>query len=110
MRRRPLILLLTFLTGSLTIGLAVTSSLVAFEVLCFLVGVFTVVPQILMPLAADLAPPERRASALSIVLSGELEHRPRLAALAGECRGHDARPCREHPIPSFQKQRPKRCR
>ena len=72
MRRRPLILLLTFLTGSLTIGLAVTSSLVAFEVLCFLVGVFTVVPQILMPLAADLAPPERRASALSIVLSGLL--------------------------------------
>lgn len=30
----------------------------------------TVVPQILMPLAADLAPPHRRATALSIVLSG----------------------------------------
>ncbi len=43
-----------------------------FEILSFLVGVATVVPQILMPLAVDLAPPERRASALSIVLSGLL--------------------------------------
>lgn len=32
----------------------------------------SVVPQILMPFAADLAPPERRASALSIVLAGLL--------------------------------------
>ncbi|KAH9919162.1 MFS general substrate transporter [Epithele typhae] len=71
-RRRPLILLLNFITGSLTIGLAITTNLAAFEVLCFFVGVCTVVPQILMPLAVDLAPPERRASALSIVLSGLL--------------------------------------
>ncbi|KAI1789925.1 major facilitator superfamily domain-containing protein [Ganoderma leucocontextum] len=71
-RRRPLILVLTVITGSLSIGLAITKSLVAFEVLSFFVGVCSVTPQILMPLAADLAPPERRASALSIVLSGLL--------------------------------------
>ena len=71
-RRRPLILILTFITASLTIGLAITSKVEAFEVLCFFVGVFNVVPQILMPLAVDLAPPERRASALSIVLAGLL--------------------------------------
>ena len=71
-RRRPLILILNFITAGLTIGLAITSSLVAFEILSFFVGVCTVVPQILMPLAADLAPPERRASALSIVLAGLL--------------------------------------
>ncbi|KAI0775578.1 MFS general substrate transporter [Trametes elegans] len=71
-RRRPLLLLLNFLTASLTIGLAITKSLAAFEALSFLVGVGSVVPQILMPLAADLAPAERRASALSIVLSGLL--------------------------------------
>ncbi|KAG8684790.1 hypothetical protein FRC09_015143 [Ceratobasidium sp. 395] len=35
-------------------------------------GIVTVVPQIMIPLAADLAPPERRASAISIVLSGLL--------------------------------------
>ncbi|CCL99565.1 uncharacterized protein FIBRA_01583 [Fibroporia radiculosa] len=71
-RRRPLILLLVFISGALTIGLAITKSLVVFEALSFLVGMTSVVPQILMPLAADLAPPERRASALSIVLAGLL--------------------------------------
>lgn len=71
-RRRPLLLILVFITGSLTIGLAVTSSLVVFEALCFLVGTFTVIPQILIPFAADLSPPERRASAISIVFSGLL--------------------------------------
>lgn len=43
-----------------------------FEAFSFLVGMVTVVPQILMPLAADLAPEHRRASALSIVISGLL--------------------------------------
>ncbi|KAI8969423.1 major facilitator superfamily domain-containing protein [Trametes punicea] len=71
-RRRQLLLLLTFITASLSIGLAITKSLVAFELLSFLVGIASVAPQILMPLAVDLAPPERRASALSIVLSGLL--------------------------------------
>ncbi|KZT30450.1 MFS general substrate transporter [Neolentinus lepideus HHB14362 ss-1] len=71
-RRRPLILLLVFCSGSLTIGLAVTKSLHAFEALGYLVGVFTVTPMVLMPLAADLAPPERKASAISVVLSGLL--------------------------------------
>lgn len=71
-RRRPLILCLVALSTLLTIGLAVTSNLVAFETLCFLVGALSVTPQVLLPLAADLAPPERRASALSVVLSGLL--------------------------------------
>lgn len=72
LRRRPLILLLVFMSSSLTIGLSITNNLAVFEALCFLVGMVTVVPQILLPLAADLAPPERRASALSIVLAGLL--------------------------------------
>jgi predicted MFS family arabinose efflux permease len=50
----------------------VTSNLITFEVLSFLVGVVTVVPQIFIPLAADLAPEKRRASAISIVFSGLL--------------------------------------
>ena len=49
-----------------------TSNLIVFEVLTFLVGVVTVTPQILIPLAADLAPEKRRASAISVVLSGLL--------------------------------------
>ncbi|KAG9091323.1 hypothetical protein FRC06_000610, partial [Ceratobasidium sp. 370] len=35
-------------------------------------GIVTVVPQIMIPLAANLTPPERRASAISIILSGLL--------------------------------------
>ena len=71
-RRRQLILLLVLVSTTLTIGLAVTSNLRVFEALCFLIGVSSVTPQILMPLAADLARPERRASAISVVLSGLL--------------------------------------
>ncbi|KAG5641472.1 hypothetical protein DXG03_005124 [Asterophora parasitica] len=72
LRRRQLLLSLITLSTTLTIGLAVTKSLVAFEVLSFLVGIVSVTPQILLPLAADLAPQERRASAISVVLSGLL--------------------------------------
>ncbi|KAG5642895.1 hypothetical protein DXG03_001902 [Asterophora parasitica] len=72
LRRRQLLLCLITLSTTLTIGLAITKSLVAFEVLSFLVGVVSVTPQILLPLAADLAPEERRASAISVVLSGLL--------------------------------------
>ncbi|KAI0782624.1 major facilitator superfamily domain-containing protein [Abortiporus biennis] len=71
-RRRPLPLLLTFISIILTIPLAVTHSISVFESFSFLVGATSVVPQILIPLAADLSPPERRATALSIVLSGLL--------------------------------------
>lgn len=71
-RRRQLVLILVAVSASLTIGLSVTSNLAVFEALSFLVGAVTVVPQVLMPLAVDLAPPQRRASALSIVLAGLL--------------------------------------
>ncbi|KAI0671252.1 MFS general substrate transporter [Trametes maxima] len=71
-RRRPLLILLNIIIASLTIGLAITKNLVVFEVLSFLIGIGSVAPQILTPLPVDLAPPERRASALSIVLSGLL--------------------------------------
>lgn len=38
----------------------------------FFLGLVSVTPQILLPLAGDLAPPNRRASAISIVLAGLL--------------------------------------
>lgn len=72
LRRRSLILCIVAISTCLTIGLAVTSKLIVFEALSFLVGVLTVTPQILIPLAADLAPEKRRASAISVVLSGLL--------------------------------------
>ena len=72
MRRRQLILGLVSLSTSLSIGLAVTNNLVVFEAITFLVGMFSVTPQVLIPLAADMAPSEHRASAISVVVSGLL--------------------------------------
>ncbi|TFK22001.1 MFS superfamily [Coprinopsis marcescibilis] len=71
-RRRQLILTIVTCSTTLSIGLAVTNNLQIFEALSFLVGIVTVTPQVLLPLAADLAPAERRASAISVVLSGLL--------------------------------------
>lgn len=71
-RRRPLLLILVTLSTCLTIPLAITKSLAVFETFSYLVGVFSVTPQILTPLAADLSPPHRKASAIAIVLSGLL--------------------------------------
>jgi predicted MFS family arabinose efflux permease len=71
-RRRPLLLLIVLVGATLSIGLAITKSFVVFEVLTFIVGAFSVTPQILLPMAADLAPPERKATTMSIVLSGLL--------------------------------------
>jgi predicted MFS family arabinose efflux permease len=72
MRPRQLILCIVALSTSLSIGLAVTRSLIVFETLSCLVGAVTVTPQILIPLAADLAPEKKRASAISVVFSGLL--------------------------------------
>ncbi|KIK93630.1 hypothetical protein PAXRUDRAFT_144637 [Paxillus rubicundulus Ve08.2h10] len=69
-RRRQLVLLLVFASTTLTIGLAIIPNLRAFEAICFLIGVVNVTPQVLMPLAADLVAPERRGSAIAMVLSG----------------------------------------
>uniref|UniRef100_A0A8H7XPA1 Major facilitator superfamily (MFS) profile domain-containing protein n=1 Tax=Psilocybe cubensis TaxID=181762 RepID=A0A8H7XPA1_PSICU len=71
-RRRQLLLLLVFVTATLTIGLAITRSILVFQILNFLIGLANISPQILVPLAADLARPEQRAFAYSIVLTGML--------------------------------------
>ncbi|KAJ7449212.1 MFS DHA1 protein [Mycena latifolia] len=71
-KRRPLVLLLIFTSGSLTLGLAITRSLVVFEVLSFLIAFSSVTPQVLIPFTADLAPANRRATFMSIVFSGLL--------------------------------------
>ncbi|KAJ7029894.1 MFS superfamily, partial [Mycena alexandri] len=71
-RRRQLILLLLLISTALTVGLAVTNSFVVFETLSFLVGATSIITTIMQPLVADMAPPERRATSLSIVISGLL--------------------------------------
>ncbi|GAA6028418.1 hypothetical protein JCM8097_007021 [Rhodosporidiobolus ruineniae] len=71
-RRRPLLLLLVTISAILTLLLAVVPSVTAFQAISFFLGAASVTPQILLPLVGDLAPANRRASALAIVLSGLL--------------------------------------
>ena len=54
------------------IGLCVTKSFAAFCAISFVTSVTTVTPQLMLPLVGDLAPPHRRSTALSIVVSGML--------------------------------------
>ncbi|EPQ50062.1 MFS general substrate transporter [Gloeophyllum trabeum ATCC 11539] len=70
--RRQFIFFLMTAAAGLTIGLAITKSLVAFEVLSFFVAVVSITPQVLIPLTAELAPPHRRASSIAVVMSGLL--------------------------------------
>lgn len=60
------------MSTTLTIGLAVTNNLLVFEIISFLIGLTSITPQILLPLVADIAPPARRGSAISVVMSGLL--------------------------------------
>jgi len=71
-KRRPFVLWLVFFTATLWIGLCITKSLAVFTTISFLTAVTTVTPQIMLPLVGDLAPPRKRAAALSIVVSGLL--------------------------------------
>lgn len=49
-----------------------TPSFVVFRALCFICGLTTVTPQLMIPLVGDFAPPQRRGALLSVVVSGLL--------------------------------------
>ncbi|KAK4949674.1 hypothetical protein LTR10_011515 [Elasticomyces elasticus] len=72
LKRRPLTLGLVLFTATLWIGLCLTRSFAAFCAISFICAITTVVPQVMLPLVAELAPPNKRAMALSIVTCGNL--------------------------------------
>lgn len=61
---------LVCITTCLSVGLALSRDVVAFHTFAILIGVFNVTPQILIPLAADLAAPQQRARVVSILQTG----------------------------------------
>lgn len=69
-RRRPMILSLIFMTAFIWLGCTLTKSFSAFLGLSFLVGLLTVTPQLMFPLAVQYAPQRHRATMISIVMSG----------------------------------------
>ncbi|MCJ1385639.1 hypothetical protein MMC17_008762 [Xylographa soralifera] len=71
-KRRAFVLWLVWFTGTVWIGLCLTRNFQVFLFLSFLTALTTVTPQLMLPLVGDLAPAHRRATALSIVVSGLL--------------------------------------
>ncbi|RPB11627.1 MFS general substrate transporter [Morchella conica CCBAS932] len=71
-RRRALVLVLILFTTLCWVALCVTRSFEVFAAFSFVVAVSTVTPQLMLPLVGDLAPPAKRATALSYVTSGIL--------------------------------------
>ncbi|KAG8953459.1 hypothetical protein FRC04_002301 [Tulasnella sp. 424] len=71
-RRRGLLLLVLSASTLVAMGMALSRNLVSVQVLSYFLGVASVTPQVLIPFAGDLAPPERRGRAISIVFSGLL--------------------------------------
>lgn len=72
LKRRPFTLWLVWFTATLWVGLCVTNSFAAFGAITFITSVSTVTPQLMLPLVGEMAPPHRRATALSVVVSGML--------------------------------------
>jgi predicted MFS family arabinose efflux permease len=70
--RRRLVVLLTGLVTVALLGAAAAPSLPFLALASVAIGVTTCVPQILVPYAATLAPPEERGRAVGIVTSGLL--------------------------------------
>ncbi|WP_169812585.1 MFS transporter [Nocardia acidivorans] len=69
-RRRPLLTAMLTVTTLALLSAALAPGLSLLAAAAALVGGFTVVPQVLVPLAAELAPPQRRASIVAGVQIG----------------------------------------
>ncbi|KAK0452013.1 major facilitator superfamily domain-containing protein [Desarmillaria tabescens] len=69
-RRRQLLLGLTVCSIVLTLCLALVRNWDAFLAISFLAGALNVVPPILLPLAADIAPSSQRTFVVSVIVSG----------------------------------------
>jgi len=70
--KRKLILMLTFLVIIALLGVATAQNLIWIYISSFIVGLTTVSPQIITPLAAELARPEERGKVVGTVVSGLL--------------------------------------
>ncbi|MFI9383735.1 MFS transporter [Kutzneria sp. NPDC052558] len=72
LRHRPLIVVLMALTGACLLAAAFAPNLTVLIIAGTLVGVFTVVPQVIMPMVAGLVPENRRGAVMGTMLGGLL--------------------------------------
>lgn len=72
MEKRKQILWVTFVAVLSLIGVAIAPAFWIMQVACFLLGLSSIVPQLILPLAANLADPEQRGKVIGTIMSGLL--------------------------------------
>jgi predicted MFS family arabinose efflux permease len=70
--KRKQIVVTTALTVAALIMAALSSSLTMLSIACLLIGCTSIVPQLILPLAAQLSEPQKRGKIIGIVMSGLL--------------------------------------
>lgn len=70
--KRKLILTLNILVTIALLGVASAQNIIWIYICCFAVGLTTCIPQIILPLAAQLAKPEERGKVVGTIVSGAL--------------------------------------
>lgn len=70
--RRRLIVIFTIVSGLTLVGMALSHSLWMAALMSLLIGISTMTPQLIIPLAAHLAPENRRGQVVGMVMSGLL--------------------------------------
>ncbi len=70
--RKPLLILLSFISAVILLFMAFAPSMAVLYILSLLLGIVTVIPQILVPTAADLAADHQRGKVIGTVMGGLL--------------------------------------
>lgn len=70
--RKKQIVLMTITSVVALLGAALTQSIFVLKITGFLIGFTSMVPQLIMPMAANLAEPERRGKIIGTIMSGLL--------------------------------------
>ncbi|GAA4797566.1 MFS transporter [Olivibacter ginsenosidimutans] len=72
LERKKQIVSTTTIAILVLLGAVFTKSFFILQILCFLIGLFSIVPQLIIPFAASLAPDEKRGQAIGLVMGGLL--------------------------------------
>lgn len=72
LEKKQQIVVMTTFSVIVLLGAAFTKSFLFLQILCFLIGLFSIVPQLIIPLAASIAPDEKRGNVIGLVMGGLL--------------------------------------
>jgi predicted MFS family arabinose efflux permease len=72
LEKKQQIIITTTISVVALLGAAFTKSFLLMQLLCFLIGLFSIVPQLIIPLAAGMVSDERRGNVIGLVMGGLL--------------------------------------